>query len=400
MTLKKQASSGSYTNSSLDASLRMAAPALACPDISNGNSSDQSTLLVGQLRADGLALLRPAQPEARANDVDGAIPVPKVTNSDDPGIATRLRAASASSDENYDALSIDPATVVRGGKGGGLKSTATLSTPLRLSSVTAAEKAGLLDPSNPATNAESPSLHERHSSISVRLEKTGTKGRYLLKAADEPELREILRVWARREVDGLDKKRRSKFSDLVFTRQFTTFDRQNPTSASSLFHGFFTLFWLGTFLLLVKIAARNWKIHGSVFGPNEILQMMFHEDVLVLGLTDGVMCASTAFCLVLQKAILAGYLSWNRHGWIIQNVGEEFLFLKVMEDQGNLMLACSCLKCGTKEKGYLLSLFLSSQLLYGSSRIASGRTKRTSLTVFRLMACFVDSSVDHRQSYV
>lgn len=32
--------------------------------------------------------------------------------------------------------------------------------------------------------------------------------------------------------------------------------------------------------------------------------------------------------------------------------------------------------------------------------IASGRSKRTSLTVFRLMACFVDSSVDHRQSYV
>lgn len=325
MTLKKQASSASYTNSPLDASLRMAAPLLARPHISNGDSSDELTHLVGQLRADGLALLRPAKPEARANDVEGTGPLPKRTNNDDLDIAARARAASASSDENYDALSINPATVVRGGKGGGLKTTATLRTPLRLSPVTAAEKAGTLEPSSPAANAKTASLRERPSSISVKLEKTGTKGRYILKAADEPELKEILRVWAQREADGLVTRRRSKFSDLVFTRQFTAFDRQNPTNASSPFHGFFTLFWLGTFLLLVKIAARNWKIHGSVFGRNEILQMMFHEDVLVLGLTDGVMCASTAFCLVLQKAILAGYLSWNRHGWIIQNVGEYFL---------------------------------------------------------------------------
>lgn len=326
MTLKKQASASS-TNSTLGASVRMAAPALAPSPLSNGNSFslDESTHLVGELREDGLALLRPAKPQARADDVEGSGPLPKPTNSDDLDIAARARAASASSDENYDALSIDPATVVRGGKGGGLKATATLSTPLRLSPVTAAETAGVLDPSTPAVKAKTPSLLERRSSISVKLEKTGTKGRYILRAADEPELKEILRVWAQRETDGLDKERRGKFSDLVFTRQFTTFDRQNPTSASSPFHGFFTLFWLGTFLLLVKIAARNWKIHGSVFGRNEILQMMFHEDVLVLGLTDGVMCASTAFCLVLQKAIRAGYLSWNRHGWIIQNVGEELL---------------------------------------------------------------------------
>ena len=322
MTLKKQAS---CNPSSVDASLRMAEPAIARPSISDGSSSDESNHLVDLLREDGFAHPRPATSEARANDVKRTGPISNPTSSDDVDTAARLRAASASSDENYDALKIDPATVVRGGKGGGLEATATLSTPLRLSPITTTGNAGALEASTPATKAKVFSLHERRNSISVKLEKTGTKGRYILKAADEPELKEILRVWTQREADGLDKKKRSKFSDLVFTRQFTAFDRQNPTSASSPFHGFFTLFWLGTFLLLVKIAARNWKIHGSIFGRNEIMQMMFHEDVLVLGLTDGVMCASTAFCLFLQKAILAGYLSWNRHGWIIQNVGKTSL---------------------------------------------------------------------------
>ena len=332
MTLTNQASSASSASCShsslhLDASLRMAEPALARPSISHGTSSDELTHLVGQLRQDGVAHLRPAEPQAPTEDATRTGPVPKLPSSEDVDTAARVRAASASSDENYDALEVDPATVVRGGKGGGLEAAATLSTPLRLSPVTAGENADILEPSSPAAKAKVPSLLKRRNSIAVKLEKTGTKGKYILKAADEPELKEILRVWAQREADGLDKKRRSKFSDLVFTRQFTAFDRQNPTSASSPFHGFFTLFWLGTFLLLVKIAARNWKTYGSIFGRNEIMRMMFHEDVIVLGLTDGVMCASTAFCLLLQKAILAGYLSWNKQGWIIQNVGETFLLL-------------------------------------------------------------------------
>lgn len=58
-----------------------------------------------------------------------------------------------------------------------------------------------------------------------------------------------------------------------------------------------------------------------MWGKNEILRLMFHKDVLVLGLTDGVLCGSTIFCLLLQRAIEKGYLSWNRSGWITQNVG-------------------------------------------------------------------------------
>ena len=173
-----------------------------------------------------------------------------------------------------------------------------------------------------------PSVDERkpprRRSTPLKLQRTGSKGKYIL-SADDPEIREILRRGVQRENEGQTKKKRSRFSDLVFTRQFTAFDRQNPNHASAPFHGFFTLFWLSTFLLLVKVAANNWKAYGSIFGPNQILAMMFHRDVIVLGLTDGVLCGSTVFCLLLQKVVMRGWLSWNRSGWIIQHVGNFLL---------------------------------------------------------------------------
>lgn len=86
---------------------------------------------------------------------------------------------------------------------------------------------------------------ERRTSIQVRLEKTDRKGRYILKA-DDPDIKDILRkgIERKEELAGT-KKSRVRFRDLVFTRQFTTFDRQNPSAAESPFFGFFTLFWVG-----------------------------------------------------------------------------------------------------------------------------------------------------------
>jgi sterol O-acyltransferase len=82
----------------------------------------------------------------------------------------------------------------------------------------------------------------RRKSLTIRLEKTDQAGRYHL-TAEDPELRDLLKQGFERSKDGGIKKKRSRFSDLVFTRQFTAFDRQNAASASSPFHGFFSLFW-------------------------------------------------------------------------------------------------------------------------------------------------------------
>lgn len=260
------------------------------------------------------------------------------------GSESSMRSNTVSDEEDYDLLQTDPTTVLRGSHGGGLQSEPTLERPHKVSL-----NVGMDLSSQSAEDLKLPPLiHlERSQPSSFVLQETGEDGKYIPKAND-PELREILRKGLQREAEAKSSKRmRTRFRDLVFTRQFTAFDRQN--TASSPFRGFFTLFWLATFLMLVKIAASNWKSYGSVFGRNEILTMMFHRDVLVLGLTDGIMCASTVFCLLLQKAILADYLSWNKHGWLIQNVGHGIcqIYFVFSKEQNIYITSDSCWRSET-----------------------------------------------------
>lgn len=222
--------------------------------------------------------------------------------------------------EDYDALKAEPGANVRTLRDGTVGGSPTLITSeMHISSSDQGGNGGTHQGLESPASGTEVSQAKRLKNISIKLDKPDEKGRYLL-TGDDPELREILRRGIERQSQGADARKRSRFSDLIFTRQLTAFDRQNPMSASSPFHGFYTLFWLGTALLLLRVGANNWRTYGSVFGRNEIMTMMFHRDVAVLGLTDGIMCACTLFCLVLQKAIIMGYLSWNKQGWIIQNV--------------------------------------------------------------------------------
>lgn len=111
-----------------------------------------------------------------------------------------------------------------------------------------------------------------------------------------------------------------KFRDLVFTRTFSTFDRQNADAANSPFHGFFTLFWMAVFLFVLKIGAENWRRTGSPFGTNEIMRVMFGRDLVLLLVADGVMCGATGVSWVLQQAVKRGWINWDREGWVLQNV--------------------------------------------------------------------------------
>lgn len=133
---------------------------------------------------------------------------------------------------------------------------------------------------------------------------------------------------------------KAKFAAPVFTRSFTTFDRQNPHAANSPFHGFFTLFWMAVFLFVVKIGASNWRTHGSPLGTNEIMRTMFGRggdggtgtrEVLVLAVADGVMCAATGFGWALQRfGVRGGWVDWDGAGWVMQNVSPLALFFSLL----------------------------------------------------------------------
>ena len=161
--------------------------------------------------------------------------------------------------------------------------------------------------------------------IPVRLEKTAKRGRYMLKA-DDKEFTTLLKNGIERQKTGASgaPAQRNAVRDLVFTRRFSTFDRQNPASYDSPFFGFFTLFWLGMALMLVQVAAKNYRAYGSILGKNEIFRLMFSRELLALGITDGVLCASTSFGFILHKFIAKGWLDWGTSGYIIENVWQTF----------------------------------------------------------------------------
>lgn len=144
---------------------------------------------------------------------------------------------------------------------------------------------------------------------------TEQAGQYLLTAEDAELLQEILKHNLSHQSG---EKRKFRFQDLKFTRQLSTF--QNLGTTAPQFHGFFVLFWMGVTLMLFRLAANNWRTYGSIWGKNEIIHLMMDKDVMVLGLTDLLLCWSTGFCLILQRVILRGYIRWNGLGWLIQNV--------------------------------------------------------------------------------
>ncbi|RDW57990.1 hypothetical protein BP6252_13401 [Coleophoma cylindrospora] len=279
------------------------------------SSLDQAPQLVGHLNADGTANL----------EVDNSYVASKQTTKAPRALKEALKAAGrdyegtsldvvsdSASEEDYDALLHDPMTVKLGGKGGGYD----------VHSKGPAQDTDKEYDNSIAPTKSTPSL-KKLKSVPVILKRSTENGRYILRADDET-LRELLQLSVEREKNPASAKRRRKFSNLVFTRQFTAFDRNNTESAGSPFHGFFVLFWLAIAIMILRIASANWRESGNVLGTNEIMGIMFHRDLLVLSVSDGVLCATTGFGFLLQKLILEGWLSWNGAGWVIQSVWEVF----------------------------------------------------------------------------
>ncbi|KAI5211606.1 acyl-CoA/sterol acyltransferase [Aureobasidium subglaciale] len=288
------------------------------PGLKTNNTLDAQEL-VGSIQKDGFASLKPRHQETAY-----------LQNVDTSNTSSSTSLTSDEDVEDYDKIELDPDTIIDGSSGGHLGQTITSDkSDQDLSLKPSTSGVGHIRRQSTAPSRQQ-SPDSRRKSIQIRLEKTDRKGHYIL-TADDPDVRDILRKGMEREEASQDPSKKARsLRDLVFTRQFTTFDRQNPLSAESPFHGFFTLFWLAMVLMFLKVSAYNWKEHGSIFGGNEVFKIMFGHDVLVLGVTDAVMVFSSALGFLLQKAIVKNYISWNRSGWIIQNVWQTFFLGSVV----------------------------------------------------------------------
>ncbi|KAH8169507.1 MBOAT, membrane-bound o-acyltransferase family protein [Sarocladium implicatum] len=134
---------------------------------------------------------------------------------------------------------------------------------------------------------------------------------------DDDSLREFLQRSSERARGATQAHGKTKFKDMGFQSQFSVFDKYNVEAVNSQFHGFYTLFWLGIALFVLKISADNWRLYGSPLGSGKILETMFSRDVIVLLASDGAMCALTGVSWVIQRLVLRGYFRWNRSGWIV-----------------------------------------------------------------------------------
>ncbi|KAJ6258419.1 hypothetical protein Dda_6459 [Drechslerella dactyloides] len=102
-------------------------------------------------------------------------------------------------------------------------------------------------------------------------------------------------------------KRRKLFPTVNYEERVSHFD---PQSQHRDFRGFFTLFWVGLFIMVLTTGARNVKETGRVFRTS--IFSLFTEDLQVLALSDLLMVASTSLTLPL-------HLNWRKRpfnvGW-------------------------------------------------------------------------------------
>ncbi|KAM0146705.1 hypothetical protein ACHAPG_010997, partial [Botrytis cinerea] len=179
--------------------------------------------------------------------------------------------------EDYDTLKPDPMAIITRGKGGSLDT--DMESPQIPQTVYAELK---------VQSPQSRHGTRRRKSIPVTLNKLQKNGQGIYTfEADDDELRDLLKgtvAHYAQDIASGEPKKRTKFSDLVFTKKFTAFDRHNNIVADSPFHGFFTLGWLAFVVFVLQLAFANWRVYGNILGTNEIMEMMFHRDVIVLGL--------------------------------------------------------------------------------------------------------------------
>lgn len=142
-------------------------------------------------------------------------------------------------------------------------------------------------PSATRRKNSSDSVHQRAERVHVIRRDSGVH----IYPDDEAALEEFLKrnsfaLQDAKEIDpssGTPRQRRGRgesrrFRDFVFTKQVSAFDRSNAQATSSPFHGFYTLFWLGIALFVVKISAENWRVYGNPLGGREIVRTMFRRD--------------------------------------------------------------------------------------------------------------------------
>jgi sterol O-acyltransferase len=122
---------------------------------------------------------------------------------------------------------------------------------------------------------------------------------------------------AARQENRRKAKQQRMFPSIDFQERLSYFD---PKSSYSNFRGFFVLFWIGLAIMVITTMLRSLKETGTVLNFKQ--WPLFVRNMDELGLSDALMCASTAVSLSLNKAFVknGGIMRWNKTGMVLQSL--------------------------------------------------------------------------------
>ncbi|CEH15903.1 sterol o-acyltransferase [Ceraceosorus bombacis] len=117
-----------------------------------------------------------------------------------------------------------------------------------------------------------------------------------------------------------NKKRGKKIRALVtFVPRESKFDRYNAESAGDPFRGFYVLFWISLFLLMLDTFYTSWASTGQFISL--AFATLFSKDAGVLVLSDAALVGSTFICVPFAIMLKRGWFSywpsliWLQHAW-------------------------------------------------------------------------------------
>lgn len=114
------------------------------------------------------------------------------------------------------------------------------------------------------------------------------------------------------------------FPTIEYAARVSHFD---PTSDYRDFRGFFVLFWIALFLMVMSTTLRNWKELGT---PFVITQWnLYTENLFELALSDAFMASTLMATLPIQKlaASSKGFFRWSKGGMAVQCIYESVWLL-------------------------------------------------------------------------
>lgn len=113
-------------------------------------------------------------------------------------------------------------------------------------------------------------------------------------------------------------KRRPRFADLKFQPNTTILEGE--ASKTSIFAGFYTLFWLGTFVMFVKTILVNYRNTGYIL-QTHIFSILW-RDLPKIAFTDLFLFLLTFTHVAVQKQVANHTLSWNGSASLLISIYE------------------------------------------------------------------------------